>query len=246
MNNLDDMTGYGLPKLVNAIPVLKVLDLCYNVLFSDLDKAEKIILVNEILCESDPETGKPRMTPEQKKIFMLIGEKLPEQKEVLQEYNPIIRIDEITKSFELALSLLSMNFGYGTKKYSFENGQITTATEYIGERQDQMQELNRQRQEAEKYIRDICRAVIWYSNRFHGTNYDDAEEILVDFDDSYVTDRETELERVRNDALQFDIPRITIWYLMKAYSLTEEEAAALVEEGQMREEELEKDEESED
>lgn len=246
VNNLDDMTGYGLPKLVNAIPVLKVLDLCYNVLFSDLDKAEKIILVNEILCESDPETGKPRMTPEQKKIFMLIGEKLPEQKEVLQEYNPIIRIDEITKSFELALSLLSMNFGYGTKKYSFENGQITTATEYIGERQDQMQELNRQRQEAEKYIRDICRAVIWYSNRFHGTNYDDAEEILVDFDDSYVTDRETELERVRNDALQFDIPRITIWYLMKAYSLTEEEAAALVEEGQMREEELEKDEESED
>lgn len=51
---------------------------------------------------------------------------------------------------------------------------------------------------------------------------------------------------MRNDALQFDIPRITIWYLMKAYSLTEEEAAALVEEGQMREEELEKDEESED
>lgn len=32
--------------------------------------------------------------------------------------------------------------GHGTKKYSFENGQITTATEYIGERQDQMQELN--------------------------------------------------------------------------------------------------------
>ena len=171
---------------------------------------------------------------------------MQEEKEVIQEYNPVIRIDEITKSFELALSLLSMNFGYGTKKYSFENGQITTATEYIGERQDQMQELNRQRQEAAKYIQDICRAVMWFSNYFHGTGYHTEGEILVDFDDSYVTDRETELERVRNDALQFDIPKLTTWYLMQAYSLTEEEADALVQEKRLREEELEKDEESED
>lgn len=160
VNNLDDMEGYGLPKLWDAIPALKVVDLCYNVLFSDLDKAEKIILVNELLCEFD-DNGKPKMTTEQKKLFVLVGEKLPDPQDeaLIQEYNPEIRIDQITKAFELALSLLSMSFGYGTKKYSFENGQITTATEYVGERQDQMQELNRQRQEAIRYIQDICKAV---------------------------------------------------------------------------------------
>lgn len=227
MNNLDDMQGYGLPKLHNAIPMLKVLDLAYNVLFSDLDKAEKIILINELLCEFD-KNGKPKLTPEQKKLFVFTGERLPEEKGLIQEYNPEIRIEQITKAFELALSLLSMSFGYGTKKYSFENGQITTATEYIGERQDQMQELNRQRQEATKYIQDICRAVMWFSNTFHGTAYNLDEEIPVDFDDSYITDKESELERMRNDALSFDIPELTIWYLMEAYSLTEEEATALV------------------
>ena len=123
VNNLDDMEGYGLPKLRNAIPVLKVVDLCYNVLFSDLDKAEKIILVNELLCEFD-ENGKPKLTPEQKKLFVFTGEKLPEEKSMIQEYNPEIRIEQVTKAFELALSLLSMSFGYGTKKYSFENGQL--------------------------------------------------------------------------------------------------------------------------
>lgn len=226
VNNLDDMDGYGLPKLYNAIPMLKVLDLAYNVLFSDLDKAEKILLVNELLCEFD-DNGKPRLTPEQKKLFVFTGEKLPEEKGLIQEYNPEIRIGQITKVFELALSLLSMMFGYGTKKYSFEGGQITTATEYIGERQDQMQELNRQRQEAMRYIQDICRAVMWFSNTFHGTAYDLEEDILVDFDDSYITDKEVELERKRNDALSFDIPQLTVWYLMDAYNLTEEEAAAL-------------------
>lgn len=245
VNNLDNMTGYGLPKLWDAIPALKVVDLCYNVLFSDLDKAEKIILVNELLCEFD-ENGKPKMTTEQKKLFVLVGEKLPDpqEKALIQEYNPEIRVEQITKAFELALSLLSMSFGYGTKKYSFENGQITTATEYVGERQDQMQELNRQRQEAIRYIRDICRAVMWFANTFQGKSFNLDQEILVDFDDSYITDREAELERKRNDALAFDIPELTIWYLMDAYSLNEEEARKLVEAKQ--EEEQKKDGEDED
>lgn len=228
VNNLDDMEGYGLPKLWDAIPTLKVVDLCYNVLFSDLDKAEKIILINELLCEFD-DHGKPKLTTEQKKLFVFTGEKLPEEKGMIQEYNPEIRVEQITKAFELALSLLSMSFGYGTKKYSFENGQITTATEYVGERQDQMQELNRQRQEAIRYIQDICRAVMWFANTFQGRAFNLNQDILVDFDDSYITDKEAELERKRNDALAFDIPELTVWYLMDAYSLTEEEAQKLVE-----------------
>lgn len=235
VNNLDDMTGYGLPKLWGAIPALKITDLCYNVLFSDLDKAEKIVLINELLCEFD-ENGKPRLTTEQKKLFVFTGEKLPDEKGMIQEYNPEIRIEQITKAFELALSLLSMSFGYGTKKYSFENGQITTATEYIGERQDQMQELNRQRKEAIRYIQDICKAIMWFANTFQGKSFNIEQDIIIDFDDSYITDKESELERKRTDALSFDIPDLTVWYLMDAYSLTEEEARKMVEAKQQEEE----------
>ena len=235
VNNLDNMEGYGLPKLWNAIPALKVVDLCYNVLFSDLDKSEKIILINELLCAFDDD-GNPILTPEQKKLFVFTGEKLPEEKGLIQEYNPEIRVEQITKAFELALSLLSMSFGYGTKKYSFENGQIKTATEYFGERQDAMQELGKQRQVAIKYIQDICKAVMWFSNTYHGTAYDLDAEIAIGFDDSYVTDKASELERKRNDALAFDIPQLTIMYLMDAYNLTEEQAKELME---SKEEEIE-------
>ena len=227
VNNLDNMEGYGLPKLWSAIPALKVVDLCYSVLFSDLDKSEKILLINELLCTFD-ENGEPELTPEQKKLFVFTGEKLPDDKGMIQEYNPEIRVEQITKTFELALSLLSMSFGYGTKKYSFENGQIKTATEYFGERQDAMQELGKQRQVAIEYIQDICKAVMWFSNTYHGTAYDLDTEIAIGFDDSYVTDKAAELERKRNDALAFDIPQLTIMYLMDAYNLTEEQAKELV------------------
>lgn len=122
----------------------------------------------------------------------------------------------------------------GQKKYSFENGQIKTATEYAGERQDAMQELNKQRTEAESYIRDICKAILWFSNTFQGTNWNVDEEITVSFDDSYVTDRQSEMESKRADALSFrEIPKLTIWYLMDRYNLSEDEAVKLYNEGNL-------------
>lgn len=233
VNNLDDMEGYGLPKLWNAIPMLKVLDLCFNVLFGDLDKADKLILVNEMLCKFD-DTGNPITPNEQtKKLFVLLGQRLPEQKELYQEYNPEIRVEQITKVFELSLSLLSMMFGYGTKKYSFENGQIKTATEYSGERQDMLQELNRQRQEATRYIQDIVKAVLWFSNTFQGGSWDVDAEVNVEFDDSYITDKAAELEQMRSDAVSFaDIPIFRVKYIMERLNCTEKEAKAYLAEGQ--------------
>ena len=246
VNNIDNMIGYGKPKIWDNIPYFKALDILFNVLYGDLDKADKLLLINDIIIKYDQD-GNPITPSEQaRKIFVMLKEKLPDQKDLIQEYNPTIRVEEITKTFELVLSLLSMSFGYGSKKYSFENGQIKTATEYVGERQDQMQELNRQRKQAISYIRDICRAIMWYSNTYMGTSYDIDDDITIEFDDSYIQDKESELERKRNDAMSFDIPKLTIWYLMDAYNLTEEEAAQLVEEKQEQEEKQRQQEEPEE
>lgn len=229
VNNLDNMEGYGLPKIHNSIPLFMIVDLCYNLLRGDLSKADKLVFINELLaCIQTDDEGKPYLTRQQKELFVLLGERLPQEKSLVQEYNPQIRIEEITKAFELALSLLSMSFGYGSKKYTFENGQIKTATEYIGTKQDSMQELNKQRKQAGDYICDIIHAAMWFSNQFSGTSYNVEEPLSVEFDDSYITDREAELERKRNDATTFDIPQLLIWYLMEAYNLSEEEAAEMV------------------
>lgn len=237
VNNLDNMDGYGLPKIYNSIPLFKAVDLCYNVLFSDLSKAEKIILINELLSEVRDKDGKPALTPQQKEIFVLLGEKLPQEKSLIQEYNPEIRVDQITKAFELVLSLLSMQFGYGSKKYTFENGQIKTATEYIGTKQDAMQELNKQRKQATDYIEDIIHAAMWFSNQFSGTSYNVDEALSIEFDDSYVEDKQTRLEAMRADAVTFqDIPWLTYMYIKTKYNLSDDEAEKYINEGKMRDE----------
>ena len=227
VNNIDDMgDGYGLPKIWDSIPIFEGIDLAYNILFSDLDKGEKIILINDLLCKYGP-NGEVTQSIENKKLFVLVGEKLPDDKNMIHEYNPELRIQSVRDIFEFLLSLVSMSFGFGSKKYTFENSQIQTATEYIGAKQDQMQDLNRQRYQLTEYIQGIIRAAEWFENQFNGAHYDLNEEITVDYDDSLVIDKETILERKRNDALSFDIPKLTIWYLMDAYNLTEEEATAM-------------------
>ena len=233
VNNIEDMEGYGKPKVYDSIPFFMGVDLCYNLLHGDLSKGDKLVFINELLAciIKNKETNLPELTPQQKEIFILLGGvegKLPTEKSLVQEYNPEIRIEAITKAFELMLSLLSLSFGYGTKKYTFENGQIKTATEYAGTKQDCMQELNKQRANATTYIEEIMHAAIWFSNIFHGTTYNEEEVLSIEFDDSYVEDKEAKLERIRNDALSFDIPKLTVMYLMEAYNLPEEEAWKLV------------------
>ena len=236
VNNIDNMDGYGLPKIYNNIPFFKALDLCYNVLFSDLSKADKIVLINELLCEIRDKDGKPTLTPQQKEIFVMLGERLPDEKSLVQEYNPEIRVEQITKTFELVLSLISMAFGYGSKKYTFENGQIKTATEYIGTKQDSMQELNKQRKQASDYIEDIIHAAIWFSNQFSGTSYNVDEDLSIEFDDSYVEDKQTKLEAMRADAVTFqDIPWLTFMYIKTKYNLSDEEAQKYINEGKVTE-----------
>lgn len=226
VNNLDDMEGYGLPKVYNTIAFFKAVDLCFNILYGDLDKGEKLVFLNELLaCLQTKTDGTQVLTAQQKDLFILLGEKLPQQDTLIKEYNPEIRVEQITKAFELVLSLLSMQFGYGTKKYTFENGQIKTATEYIGGKQDAMQELNKQRKQASDYIEDIIHAAMWFSNQFSGTNYNVEEVLSIEFDDSYVEDKQTKLEAMRADALSFmDVPILKVWYLMEKYNIPEEDA----------------------
>lgn len=228
VNNIKDMSGYGLPKIKEAIPVLKCLDLAYNILFGDLDKGEKLVFINELLsCIGVAQDGTPMLTPEQRKTFVLLGEKLPEANTLIHEYNPEIRIEEITKVFETLLSLFSMMFGFGTKKYTFENGQIKTASEYIGEKQDCMQEVNKQRGETTKYIIDLLHGLTWFYEAFGGESIA-TDDINIDYDDSYIEDKGAKLERVRADAMAFEIPELLVWYIMDAYNLDEAEARKLV------------------
>lgn len=227
VNTFDNMSGFGFPKLYSAIPILKGLDAAFTAFLGDLDSAEKITLINELLCGFD-DTGKP-ITPNDamKRRFVLLGEKLPQDKDLVHEINPEIRSEAFRDCIDLMLSMLSQQFGYGTKKYSVDKdtNQIMTATQFIGERQDMLQELNRQRHEAREYIADLVRAILWFANTYQGGAWNIDADVLVEFDDGMVVDQESKLNSMRDDVLSgLGGVHLRILYLKQKYNLDDEEA----------------------
>ncbi len=227
VNTLEGMEGFGYPKLLRAIPVLYGLDAAFTALTGDLEASEKITLINEVLCKFD-DNGKPITPNEQmRRQFVLLGEKLPQDKDVVYEINPEIRVGIFKETIEFLLNLMSQQFGYGTKKYSFEpgTGALITATQYIGERQDMLQELNRQRHEAEEYIAGIVRAILWFANTYHGGNWDESADVLIEFDDSYISSKTERLESMWRDVTAgIGGAYVRRLYLMEKYNLDAEEA----------------------
>ncbi len=229
VNNIAGMEGFGVPKIYNAIGYLKGVDLAWNTFIRDLEKADKLVLMNEKMLKFD-DSGKPiRPSNLANELFCFLGEKLPDEKSLVQEYNPSIRVDEITKAMEFSLSMLSNMFGYGTRKYSFENGQIKTATEYIGERQDLMQELNKQRENVKGYILELIRNSLVLYKFLHSLNIDPTQAITIDFDDSYINDRQSQLKAIQEDVGLLGLVEIQVKYLTMKYNISEEEAKSWIE-----------------
>lgn len=224
VNNIENMAGFGAPKIYNAIGYLKGVDLAWNTFIRDLEKSDKLVLLNEKMLKFD-DNGRPiRPSKLADELFCILGEKLPEEKSLIQEYNPTIRVDEITKAMEFSLSMLSNMFGYGTRKYSFENGQIKTATEYIGERQDLMQELNKQREAVKSYVLGLIKNSLVLYNHLHSLNLNPEQAISLDFDDSYINDRQSQLKAIQDDVGLLGLVEIQVRYLTMKYNITDEEA----------------------
>lgn len=227
-NPIENMEGFGYPKIYPTIPILACLDAGFTALKGDIETSEKLTLINEALCKFD-DAGRPIPPNEQmKRRFVSLGEKMPQEGSLVHEITPDVRIEKFRDVMELLFGLLSQSFGYGSKKYSLDKSAnvVQTATQYVGERQDMLLELNRQRQEAREYITDIVHAILYFVNAYQGGSYDTEGDVLVDFDDSLVNDRETELAGMRSDILAgIGGAYVRQQYLMKRYNLDEKEAA---------------------
>lgn len=231
VNSLDNMEGYGLPKIYTVIPYLKGLDAAYTVLLTDTESAEKITIVDEKLTTVDNSGNTSFPSDTLKNRFVKLAALPTQENGLVVEINPKIRIDECERTMEFDLSMASMQFGFGAKKYRLENGQITTATEYIGERQDAMQALNKQREEARQYIAGICDALNWFAATYAGgALYPEGTELTISFDDSFVEDTATKLERMRDDCRSFGNKKMKTQYLMQQYHIDEATALSWLEE----------------
>lgn len=235
VKNLRGGPGLGMAVFSEAVAALCHVDLAFDNYDQDLFLGGKKVFYNKALVRTwiDDNGREHAVTPDQvrRQMFYQLPEENPDAVADWHEYNPDLRVEANGKAVQDALDYLSFKVGLGTRHYQFSGGNVTTATQYNGDRQDMVQHANRHQIQIEAALIQIFRAILWAGKTLLGQPVNPDTTITVQFDDSYITDTETRRALLKDDALQGLLPKYR--YLMEAYGVSEEKAKALVEEARL-------------
>ena len=232
-NNVDLGTALGLPIYADAIEEMKDLDIAYSRNAGEIFDSEKIILADDRLMYDSGKNLKTRGMADVKLPHYVKNVFGNSPEEFYQEINPQLNTDTRLSGINALLSQIGYKCGFSNGYFVFNEATgIQTATGVEAEQQRTVQLVKDVRDKLEACLNGAIYAMSVYADLYNLApvgNY----EVVYDFGDilySYEADKQQWYAyAVQN--------RIPFWYyLMKFEGFTEEEARALVEEAQPKEE----------
>lgn len=239
VNPIDNNNSLGIALFGDSIDQLTMLDLTYNNFGMDFKLGQKIMVINKRLTrieqvEVKDEDGNIKTKDKviypsdiQKQQFMEIGTGVmdnQDNKPYIYEYNPDLRVGDNKNGVQFALDNYAFKIGFGTHYYSFENGNVTTATEAVLSRQDFVTNGNKIRKSVNDYLIGICKSLLLCEKLLGNSNIDETQNIEIADVDGFLEDDETTREKLSQDVASGLISKKR--YLMKVYNMTEKEATA--------------------
>lgn len=231
VKNLSGGAGLGMAVFADALDANRQVDLAFDNYSQDIFLGGKKVFYDGRLVQSvvDKNGVEHRIPPDaaRRQIFyQLPPGPDPDAKKEWHEYNPDLRVEANSRAVQDALNYFSFKCGLGAHHYRFEPSGVKTATEYNGSQQELVQHANRHQINIESALIQIIRALLWAGKTFLGANVDPDTQITVHFDDAYITDTESRMANMKDDALNGLIPRYK--YLMERYGYDEETAKSMV------------------
>ena len=231
-NNIDLSSPPGMPIYAEAIEEMKDLDIAYSRNAGEIYDSEKIILADDRLMFDSGKNLNGRVADVKLPHYVknVFGNS-PE--EFYQEITPQLNTDTRLSGINALLSQIGYKCGFSNGYFVFnESSGIQTATGVEAEQQRTVQFIKDVRDKLESCLNDAIYALNVYADLYSlapvGTY-----EVVYDFGDILYS-HEADKQQWYAYAVQNRIP---FWYyLMKFEGFTEEEARALVEEAQPKEE----------
>ena len=114
-----------------------------------------------------------------------------------------LRYDAYVRGINTELSLLSMKCGLGENFFKFDGSSIATATQVVSENSTLFRNIKKHEILLEEILRNLTKVIVKASNDFTEIKFNeiDDEEIKIKFDDSIFEDRNSEMERDRQDVI---------------------------------------------
>lgn len=222
-NNFDLECPLGVSIFGNAIDTLKGVDHAYDKCVMEVIDGQRIIMMNKNLLTTD-DYGNPIAPQDARQHYMqFFGDDANSSIEsFIKEFSPSLRTESLDKELQNQLNILSNQCGLGTKYYNFSISGGVTATEYTGERNDFVRNVEKMSKGIAKSIKGVVREILWIGANILGLQVNQDAEVSISISDGVVEDDSKLKEQDRIDVREGLMTKVE--YRMKWYHETESEA----------------------
>ena len=191
-NNLFDNSPFGIPHYANAIDNIKVVDICFDALKNEIKDGRRRTFVRADMMNYEDGTQKMTFDPEDTTVYQLPQGATKD--DLIQSDSDELRTDKQISALNTNLNILGNKVGFGENHYHFDGTNLSTATAVVSSNSKLFRRKKKLEIGYESSIYDLVKAICYASSKFGKYNID-TEDMVIQFDDSIIEDKEAESNR---------------------------------------------------
>lgn len=224
-NNLFNNSPFGIPHFANAIDNMMAVDISFDALKNEIKDGKRRTFVRADMFNYDNGTQRMVFDPNDVSVYQL--PKGATKDDLIQSETDDLRTDKQINTLNTNLNILGDAVGFGENHYHFDGTNLSTATAVVSSNSKLFRRKKKLEIGYESAIYDLVNAICYASSKFGKYNIN-TEDMVIQFDDSIVEDKEAESNRAMREVQQGVLSKVE--YRMKIFGETEEIAKQKIEE----------------
>lgn len=191
-NNLFNNSPFGIPHYANAIDNMKAVDISFDALKNEINDGRKRTFVRADMFSYDDGTQKLVFDPNDTTVYQLPNGATKD--DLIQSDSDSLRTAQQIEALNTNLNILGNKVGFGENHYHFDGTVLSTATAVVSSNSKLFRRKKKLEIGYESAIYDLVKAICYASSEF-GTYNINTEDMVIQFDDSIIEDKEAESNR---------------------------------------------------
>lgn len=191
-NNLFSDSPFGIPHYANAIDVMKTVDIDFDAFKNEVKDGRRRTFARADMFNFDNGEQKLTFDPNDTDIYMLPTG--ANKDDLIQQDHDNLRVNEQIEALNTSLNILGNKVGFGENHYHFDGTNLSTATAVISSNSKMARRMKKLQIGYESAIYDLVKAICYVSSTF-GTYNLNTDDMVIQFDDSVVEDKNEESNR---------------------------------------------------
>lgn len=195
-NNLFNNSPFGIPHYANAIDNMKAVDISFDALKNEIQDGRRRTFVRADMLNYDDGTQRLTFDPNDTTVYQLPSGATKD--DLIQSDSDDLRTEKQIQTLNTNLNILGNKVGFGENHYHFDGTNLSTATAVVSSNSKLFRRKKKLEIGYESAIFDLVKAICYASSQFGKYNIN-TEDMVVQFDDSIIEDKEAESNRAMRE-----------------------------------------------